>query len=142
MHRVVRRNRPALLSAWIISAEFGLIDETCPIPDYDRAMTLKRACELEQVVSQELDRRLRTEHFAGIFVNLGAHYARTLNASVVLPHLRAAGFVEEAHGGIGSRLRQTKQWLLACVETRNHKSDGQEGGGIHDHSRGYPPGGS
>ncbi len=124
VYRVVRRNRPDHLSVWIISAEFGLIDETCPIPDYDRLMTPERSRELEQAVSQELDRRLRTEHYTSIFVNLGTHYARTLNASVIFPHLRAAGFVEEAHGGIGSRLRQTKQWLVACGETQYHTLDG------------------
>jgi hypothetical protein len=113
VYRVIRKNRPDRLSVWIISAEFGLIHETCPIPDYDRAMTHERACELEQSVSQELDRRLRTEHFAAIFVNLGARYARALNASVLLPQMRAMGVVEEARGGIGSRLRQTKQWLVA-----------------------------
>ena len=120
VYRVVRRNRPSNLSVWIISAEFGLIDETSPIPDYDREMTHERASELEQSVSQELDRRLCTEHFVAIFVNLGARYARTLNTSVILPHMRAAGLVEEAHGGIGSRLRQTKQWLVACAETPSH----------------------
>jgi hypothetical protein len=135
VYRVVRRNRPGTLSIWIISAKFGLIDETYPIPDYDLSMTEARARELEQAVSQEFDRRLRTEQFAAIFVNLGARYARTLDASVLLPQMRATGVVEEARGGIGSRLRQTKQWLVACAETPLHKSDGKEEGEHHGYSR-------
>src|SRR5690348_4465403 len=49
--RVLRRflsQRPTeRLTVYILSAEFGLIPATLPIPDYDRRMTPQRARELQ-----------------------------------------------------------------------------------------------
>jgi len=113
VYRVISANWSPDLLIWIVSAKFGLISERRLIPDYQMRMSCRRAAGLSAEVSARFDRLLRAGSFSSIFINLGKNYARTLDSSLLLPEFRNAGLVEEAHGGIGFRLQQTKQWLLA-----------------------------
>jgi hypothetical protein len=114
-YRVLRRNRPPELAVWILSAQFGLISEAKLIPDYNRRMSLRQAQELQTASSAKLDQILVSGDFTSIFLNMGKVYAVAFKASCALPMLRVRGCVNEAHEGIGDRLRQMKQWLL-CPE--------------------------
>lgn len=113
VYRVIRANWSPDLSIWIVSAKFGLLSWRRWIPDYEMRMSRLRAAELRMEVSARLDRLLQRGDFSSIFINLGMDYAFTISSSLLLPRFRAAGLVEEAHGGIGFRLQQTKQWLLS-----------------------------
>ncbi len=65
MFRVLRKfvrecaSEAQYLAVFILSAEFGLIPGSKPIPDYDRRMTPHRAAELQPQVLAELGRILK-----------------------------------------------------------------------------------
>lgn len=101
--------RPAVL---ILSAKFGLIRSAEPIPSYDLRMTASRAAHLRSEVRGTLRTLLEeTGGFAATMINLGADY---------LPGLALDGWACErlgaltyAHGGIGERMAQMRQWVAS-----------------------------
>ena len=66
------------LDMYILSAEFGLIPSSKPIPDYDRRMTLQRAKELQQPVLNELKQILIGKQYKELFISLGKDYRKVL----------------------------------------------------------------
>lgn len=93
------------LDVLIVSAEFGLIGATTPIPDYDRRMTPRRALELASKVQTDFRCFTSRGQHRRIFVNLGEDYR---SAVAGLNELDGAVW---AKGAIGKRARQMKQWL-------------------------------
>ena len=91
----------------IISAKFGLIDSTMPIPDYDQRMTVKRATELSPQVRGGLRSILARHTYQSIFVNMGRDYL------VTVAEITELSIATWAYGGIGQRAQQLKAWLEA-----------------------------
>jgi cytoplasmic iron level regulating protein YaaA (DUF328/UPF0246 family) len=117
--RVVRKSlrelQLGMLDLLILSARFGVLDATSPIPWYDESMTVERAVELRSSVGQRLDQQLRWGNYARVFVNLGGTYVSALASSRELR--RIATTTVYAAGGIGERMAQMKSWLFD-VENR------------------------
>lgn len=115
-YRTLRANRAAAgeLRVLVLSAEFGLIDATKPIADYDRRMTLDRALELAPSVGAELRRLSDCGELVGdVFVYGGADYRNCaqlalINARLDYNRRASVGF---SHGGIGEQLGQLKAFL-------------------------------
>ncbi|MFN3385045.1 MAG: DUF6884 domain-containing protein [Candidatus Thermochlorobacter sp.] len=99
---------PKDLDVLILSAKYGLIPAETLIGYYDQKMTRKRATVLAPSVSEKLDSVLRQKKYSEIFINLGKHYLVALQLSHELPK----HYVRYAAGGIGSRMKQMKQWIL------------------------------
>ncbi len=101
---------PKNLDVLILSAKYGLVHPRTLIEYYDQKMTHARATELAPSVSKALDRILRQKKYSEIFINLGEHYLAALQLSRELPNHH----VHYAVGGIGSRMKQMKQWILSA----------------------------
>ena len=72
---------PANLDLLILSAKYGLITADTPIENYDLRMTEHRARELQESVSNELDRHLQQNDYQEIFVNLAKEYKIAIQQS-------------------------------------------------------------
>lgn len=95
----------------IISAKYGLISEFTSIELYDQKMDKRRAIELQEGVSRQIDDILRNKKYHHIFVNLGRIYALSIAVSHEIERARHLGIFREASGGLGTRLSQTKRWI-------------------------------
>lgn len=107
-YRTLRKHRPPNLDTLIISAKHGLIRADDVISPYDQRMTGDRAKELSKTVNSEIKRMIRSDSYEGIMVNLGAMYMAVLNDmedELDQPN------VTYAHGMIGERNKQLKEWL-------------------------------
>lgn len=98
---------------FIISAKYGLISEHYPIEFYDLKMTKDLAVARCAEISRALDKLINENMYSKIFVNMGETYMRSIQSSAELIRARQDGTVQEASGGIGDRLKQTKDWLLS-----------------------------
>jgi cytoplasmic iron level regulating protein YaaA (DUF328/UPF0246 family) len=105
---------PHDLDVLILSAKYGLLRPETPIKPYDLKMTERRAAELCASVSCDLDRHLQEKKYGSVFVNLGKTYLNTLALSSELKQCN----VQYATGGIGSKMKQMKAWILR-YETDN-----------------------
>ncbi len=99
---------PNDLDVLILSAKHGLIRPNTPIECYDQKMTRARATELATPVSKSLDRLLQRKKYSDIFINLGKIYLAALAQSHELPKHKPL----YASGGIGSKMKQMKEWVL------------------------------
>ena len=106
---------PSNVDIKILSAEFGLIDADTPIPYYDRQMDKRRAQELRSRVQGELKQLTNQTQYAEIFINMGKTYLSvTDNLGAIVGQNTV---VKHAEGGIGSKSRSTKLWLLVADKT-------------------------
>ena len=92
----------------ILSAKYGLINESTQIPFYDVRMTPKRADKLRLQVRSDLQKLIRDRSFNRIYVNLGRDYAAVVRD---LPALRGATW---AAGPIGKRSAALKRWICCA----------------------------
>jgi len=99
---------PHDLDVLILSAKYGLLRPETPIEVYNLKMTEARAAELCARVSCDLDRHLREKKYDSIFVNLGKTYLNALALSRKLKQCK----VQYATGGIGSKMKKMKAWIL------------------------------
>jgi cytoplasmic iron level regulating protein YaaA (DUF328/UPF0246 family) len=99
---------PHDLDVLILSAKYGLLRPETPIEAYNLKMTEARAAELCARVSCDLDRHLREKKYDSIFVNLGKTYLNALALSRKLKQCK----VQYATGGIGSKMKKMKAWIL------------------------------
>ena len=67
------------LETYILSAEFGLMPASQPIPNYDRRMTLQQANRLKSQVLACLRRILTEKQYQRLLISLGKDYAVTLS---------------------------------------------------------------
>jgi cytoplasmic iron level regulating protein YaaA (DUF328/UPF0246 family) len=112
-YRIIRKAMregyfPPNVDIKILSAEFGLIDASKPIPYYDRRMDRKRADELYSQVSRRLKDLLRRKQYAEIYINMGKVY---LLATGKLNETNPKTAVEYAQGGIGEKAQAMKEWI-------------------------------
>jgi cytoplasmic iron level regulating protein YaaA (DUF328/UPF0246 family) len=99
---------PHDLDVLILSAKYGLLRPETPIEAYNLKMTEARAAELCARVSCDLDRHLREKKYDSVFVNLGKTYLNALALSRKLKQCK----VQYATGGIGSKMKKMKAWIL------------------------------
>ena len=105
LRKWLRVTEGASLTVLIISARFGLIEATTPIPNYDQRMTSRRAAELVPQIQSAILEHFKRKLYHRIFVNVGHDYLLTLAG---IEELSSASW---AKGGIGERAHQMKQWL-------------------------------
>ncbi|HEX6290924.1 MAG TPA: hypothetical protein VFZ66_17195 [Herpetosiphonaceae bacterium] len=94
----------------ILSAEFGFLRPTDPIPDYDRRMTAQRVLEIESTLRAQWT-QIVVPMLAGItstLVVMGYQYRSTLIRADAL--LDLPGLVI-AQGGLGTQRQQLTRWL-------------------------------
>lgn len=100
----------------ILSAKFGLIDAQTRIPYYDQRMTKGRVAELRLQVIGDLKQLMHKAKYIEAFINMGAVYLLALDGlgDIVGGSVR----MKKAKGGIGSKSRSMKLWLLAAFKTQ------------------------
>lgn len=101
------------LETFILSAEFGLIRHDQLIPDYERRMTLQRACELSTQVTRQaeqlLQSPLRPRKKSHLFINLGQTYLKAFD--LTSQFITANYNLKLASGSSGRRLSEMYEWL-------------------------------
>ena len=107
LHQVPRRQWPDII---VLSAPFGFIAGSRPIPDYDQRMTPQRARQLRLNPETELALAdLLHPGYQDIFVAAGRAYREVIHAfSDSFP---ASATILTATGGIGKQRQQLKRWL-------------------------------
>lgn len=96
------------LSIYGLSAEFGLIHGSQPIPHYDRTMAPERADELRPQVLRAFC-GLAAEGYAGICLGVSERYLRAMSG---WERLVPAGVeVTLTDGAMGEKLGQLRAWL-------------------------------
>ncbi len=111
--RLLRRfltQHPSISSRiYVLSAEFGLVPCSHPIPVYDRRMTRTRAHELQPMVMKDLQGALLCGLHYDLFVCVGHDYMPALVECNTA--LSSAGRVYVAGGSVGRRLSLLHDWL-------------------------------
>jgi hypothetical protein len=100
---------PDRIDIKIISAKFGLIDASTPIPLYDLRMNLRRARELRPTIQRGLKELLAKVAYCEIYVDLGVDYLPVLEDFVPREEIQMV----LANGRIGERLHKLKEWLAS-----------------------------
>ena len=109
-YRVIRKNSAENLEILIISAKYGFLRSTDIISYYDQVMTVSRAAGMRKEVSAGIMNIVSGGNFRRIFISLGFPYNLAVSGELM-------GFLDEnfhlqvAHGPIGKRLHQLKEWL-------------------------------
>jgi hypothetical protein len=122
--RIVRsalRERPGIrerLVIWALSAEFGLVPASQPIPCYNRTLDPRRATTLAPLVTTqfaELARPYAAEGFAHAMLCVGKHYLAALApiepTLAALSRMPVAVTARSRPRGIGDHLAQLSNWL-------------------------------
>ena len=98
-----------LLETYILSAQFGLISTSTPIPSYDRRMTKQRAQELSSRVLSGLARLFEGRSYRETYLCVGREYLSCLSDfERVVPQCTK---VNVAKGTLGERQYRLRQWL-------------------------------
>jgi hypothetical protein len=118
-YRVLRKalrenNQPEGLDILILSAKYGLIEASTPIANYDQRMTAQRAKVLQEQVKQKLQSYVQNNNCQKVYIDVGRDY---LPAIGDLRPLFLQASITYAHGQIGERLAQLKQWLTKTRRT-------------------------
>jgi len=98
------------LTVLIVSAEFGLIPATRPIPWYDRSMNAERARAMRTDVARTARAMIGDRQFGRVLITGGKHYRAALVDGIPLLAQRA-GTCTCTSGGIGVQLGQLHAWL-------------------------------
>ena len=115
-YRVMRKLRrhgtwPFTVDIYILSARFGLIPATKPIPHYDQRMTPDRARALRPQALQALEDVLASGEYEVLYLDLGRDYLPAVEGWEALAR-KYNLTVYQARGRIGERLRALREWLL------------------------------
>ena len=86
LRRYLRDHGDGNLEVHIISAEFGLIPASQPIPWYDRKLTPSRATEIQPVVTSVVDKKLVSGVYDGALAVLGRTYLQTIDPELLHRH--------------------------------------------------------
>lgn len=113
IYRVIRKLRreiifPMNIDVLILSAEFGLIEESTLIPNYDRLMTTDRAKEIRFQVQHFLSHHLTQQTYRSIYIDLSTKYLLALSGF----NFPANTTLHLATGRIGERLMNVKNWII------------------------------
>jgi len=97
------------LTIYVLSAEYGLIDEQCPILYYDQRMTLRRAAELRSASLVRLQGCFAVHSYHTLHLSLGRIYLSAIQGwKDLVPDVIS---VDIAAGSIGQRAAALKRWL-------------------------------
>ena len=109
-YRVIRKNSAENLEILIISAKYGLLRSTDIISYYDQVMTVSQAAGMRREVSEGIMNIVSRENFRRIFISLGFPYNLAISEELI-GFLDKNFYLQVAHGPIGKRLHQLKEWL-------------------------------
>jgi len=98
------------LTILIVSAEFGLIPASTPIPWYERRMNAARAREMRDDVATAARTMIGDRQFGRVMIVGGKHYRAALVDGIPVLEQRAARCTCTS-GGIGVQLGQLHAWL-------------------------------
>lgn len=114
IHKLQREGLfPSNVDVKILSARFGMIDASTPIPYYEQRMDRGRALELRSSIHKELQKTLGSVHYSVIYIELGNGY---LPAVAGLAELQSNRVIW-ATGRIGERLAKLKNWLTKELQS-------------------------
>ena len=109
-YRVIKKNSAENLEIVIISAKYGPIRSTEIISYYDQVMTVSQAAGMRREVSEGIMNIVSRENFRRIFISLGFPYNLAISEELI-GFLDKNFYLQVAHGPIGKRLHQLKEWL-------------------------------
>ena len=98
------------LEILIISAKYGLIRSTDIISYYDQIMTVSRAADMEDAVTDGIRNVVLGENPTRIFIGMGFPYSMAISKDFI-HYLNENYNLQIASGSIGKRLHQLKEWL-------------------------------
>lgn len=98
---------------WILSARFGLIPGSQPVPDYDHRMEPSDVSALRPVLRGQLAAELESANVDSLFVSAGKTYEAAL--ALALDSIPQSVKVRRASGSIGGRAGQLREWLLGAA---------------------------
>lgn len=102
----------------ILSAKYGLVDQTEAISYYDQKMTKERARQLRPEVIDDLESRIETGDYETVLLNLGRTYQAAVEG--ISERVDVAVTMVEG-GGIGEKGQQLKRLLRTdCPTTLSH----------------------
>ena len=98
-----------LLDVYVLSAQFGLIPASTPIPNYDRRMTAQRARELSSCVLSGFAQLFERRSYREVYLCVGREYLSCLSGyESVVPQCTK---VNVARGSLGERQFRLREWL-------------------------------
>jgi hypothetical protein len=113
--RSAHREQPLLLSdidTYVLSAAFGLIPASQPIPWYDQTMSPERADELRPAALETLS-ALAGSDYSEICLGLSHRYLRALAGwEQIIP---TSAHVTVTDGPMGTKLGQLRSWLYGEI---------------------------
>lgn len=109
IRKYLRESRDLSLKIWIISAKFGLLESSQPIPDYDCQMSRISALALRSEISSAARKLIDSERWDRIGLSAGMVYRFALGDSIQVGD--EVFRLELLDGGLGSRLSRLKAWL-------------------------------
>ena len=109
-YRVIRKSSPEDIEILIISAKYGLLRSTDMISYYDQAMTVSQAVGMSKEVSSGIMNIVSRGDFRRIFISLGFPYSLAVSEEL-MGFLDENSYLQVAHGPIGKRLHQMKEFL-------------------------------
>lgn len=129
IHKFLREfpDKADTLSVYILSAKFGLISATKPIPNYDYKMSLERGRDLQFQVLNDFKCLLQNGDYNQLFINLGKNY---LEAFVGYEQLIPGNVtVIIAKGSQGRRQAELHDWLYEVLpeQAQSQKKTPQSG---------------
>ena len=118
-YRVIKKTfrdngRPENLIIKILSAKYGLIDESFNIRNYDLRFDKKTSAKekFETIFRLNLVDPIPKE----IFVNLGKDYLPAISGiNEIFPKTK----ITYANGGIGVKMKEMKNWLMSLYRSRS-----------------------
>jgi hypothetical protein len=101
-------DRSKALDVFVLSAAFGIIPASRPIPDYDQIMTRQRARELHDGVLADFA-NLISDNYSALCLAMSDRYLTTLEgwSELITPGISTT----ITDGPQGAKLAQLKQWL-------------------------------
>lgn len=108
------------IDIWILSAEYGLIDEETKIQLYDKRMDAERAAELAPTVSQTLQQN-GAETYDFIIVNVGSDYRDALIGLDELDKTEIYYINGEGIGVKGHKLKRIVRGELSVAQPMDEK---------------------
>lgn len=103
----VRSSGSQLPDVYILSAEFGLIPASKPIPNYDRRMTPQRIKELRQPTLSEFKQILIGTQYDELFISMGKDYLQVLGGyESLIPE-------KPSENSIFHLIRLSSKWIMA-----------------------------
>jgi cytoplasmic iron level regulating protein YaaA (DUF328/UPF0246 family) len=101
------------LDMFVLSAEFGLIPGSTPVPNYDRRMTRARAEELQPQALRVFQEQIAEGGYQELFISAGKTYLLALKSyKDLLPETIS---VTVSSAPAGKKLTELKSWLYGVV---------------------------